>query len=300
VALSDSTGHVWFETKNYYGPGEIIAQVEDKGKNKYRVDITIPFSDEPAYTRLPPFSLPSKAGDRLLRESIAMQAQNIYLADSLRKFELPLLGDTLPFYGRAEFSYLLDDYKRFTTMEEVLREYVSPITVALRGGQLHMNIVDESVQDVYRSNILVLLDGVPISDYNRIFSYDPLKVKKLEVIPRRYIYGSRYYYGIASFETYDGKFNGFELDPTLIAVDYEGLQLQREFYSPRYDGTTVGSRIPDLRSTLYWAPHVTIDKDAKTDLKFYTSDRKGKFIVALEGMTRSGRPVFASSSFEVQ
>jgi hypothetical protein len=300
LARSDSSGNVLFETRNYFGPGEVIAQVGGSNKNKYRIDLYSPFSDDPSFSSLPAFALTNKIEDRLLEKSIAMQAQNIYRADDIRKFTVPQLKDTLPFYGNAEFRYLLDDYKRFTTMEEVLREYVTCINVVLRNGQLHMSIFDESLREVYHDNILVLLDGVPLPDYNKIFSYDPLKIKKLEVVPRRYLYGPRYFSGIASFETYDGKFNGFDLDPALIAVDYEGLQLQREFYSPRYDGNTVQNRIPDLRTTLYWYPQLVTDTSKKTNLQFYTSDQKGKFIVVLEGISQKGQPVFAATSFEVE
>ncbi len=300
LARSDSMGNVFFDTRNYYGPGELIAQANRVNNNNYRIDIYSPFSDDPSYSALPSFSLTTKTSDRLLEKSIAMQAQNIYQADNIRKFNVPLVKDTVPFYGNAEFRYLLDDYKRFTTMEEVLREYVTSINVVLRNGQLYMSIFDESIREIYHDNILLLLDGVPLADYNKIFSYDPLKVKKLEVIPRRYLYGQRYYSGIASFETYDGKFNGFDLDPSLIAVDYEGLQLQREFFSPQYDGNAAINRIPDLRTTLYWYPQLLVDDSRKANLQFYTSDQKGKFIVVLEGINQKGQPVSATSSFEVQ
>jgi|GraSoiStandDraft_4_1057263.scaffolds.fasta_scaffold00175_14 hypothetical protein len=300
VSRSDSTGVVKFEVKNYYGPGDIIAQVDAPNKNNYRVDFYSPFADEPSSFILPAFSLPASYEDILLQKSIAMQAQNIYKGDSIRRFSLPQLHNNYPFYGRPEISYQLDDYKRFTTMEEVLREYVTPVNVTLRDAKLHLSIFDEFTREVYHDNILVLLDGVPLADYNKIFSYDPLKVKKLDVIPRRYIYESRYFSGIASFETYDGKFDGFHLDSALVAVDYEGLQLQREFYSPRYDINSTQTRIPDLRTTLFWQPQLVAETSKKTMSRFYTSDQKGKFIVVLEGISKKGEPVFATSSFQVE
>lgn len=300
VAESDSLGIVRFEVPAYYGTGEIIAQVEATNKNNYRVDFFNPFSDEAPFSLLPPFSLTPEKENMLLERSIAMQAQNIYTADSIRRFGLPNLPDTLPFYGRAEYRYALDDYKRFTTMEEVLREYVTPINVQMRNNKLYLSVFDEMTREVYHDNILLLLDNVPIHDYNKIFSYDPLKIKKLEVVPRKYIYRSRYYSGIASFETYDGKFNGFELDPALVAVDYEGLQLQREFYSPRYDNNSGQSRIPDLRTTLYWDPQVNIEGVKKSARRFYTSDQKGNYRIVLQGISEKGQPVFATGSFRVE
>lgn len=300
LAQSDSLGNIQFEVPGYYGTGEIIAQVDAPNKNDYRIDFNSPFSDDACFTPLTQLSLRQKEEESILERSIAMQAQNIYESDSLRRFFAPDLQDTLPFFGRSEYTYMLDDYKRFTTMEEVLREYVTPINVALRGGKLYLSIFDESTKEIYHDNMLVLLDGVPLVDHNKIFSYDPLKVKRLDVVPRRFVYRSRYFHGIASFETYTGKFDGFELDPALVAIDYEGLQLQREFYSPKYDSNSSESRLPDFRTTLYWNPTLLINETGKASLRFFSSDQKGKFVVVIEGLTRKGNPVFATTSFSVE
>ena len=292
-AISDSIGIVRFEVKDYYGPGDIIAQVE--GPDKYRVEFFSPFSDEPAVMKLPAFVLSPEDSSWVLQKSIAMQAQNIYNADSIRRFAVLELADTLPFYGKAEFIYKLDDYKRFTTMEEVLREYVAPINVVVVNGKLQMSFYDYTTQQVYRENLLILLDGVPLADFNKIFTIDPLKIRKLSVIPGRFILGSQLYYGVASFDTYNGKFDGYELDPSLIGVDYEGMQLEREFYSPAYDNVSVKSKKPDMRTTLYWKPEAD-----KSSIQFYTSDIKGKFVVVLKGFSKNGEPVFGSTMFEVK
>ncbi|HJS55748.1 MAG TPA: hypothetical protein VJ765_14435, partial [Chitinophagaceae bacterium] len=148
---------------------------------------------------------------------------------------------------------------------------------------------------------LVLLDGVALTDPDKIFSYDPLKVKKLDVIRDRYVSGKSIFKGIASFTTYEGVFDGFDLDPKLMAIDYNGLQLQREFYSPVYKTKEqIESRIPDLRNTLIWSPDINIDREGKALIQLYTSDRKGKYIVVVQGMNEHGDFVSAITSFEVK
>lgn len=295
VSKTDADGLVYFNIKKYYGPGEIIVQADPFHANNYRVDVQTPFTDEQLANPIP-FLAVSKANAAMLTQrSIAMQSQNLYRPDSLRRFTLPSFEDTLPFYGRPEFAYNLDEYKRFNTMEEVLREYVSSINVAPQNGKPVMSMWDEKNMALYKDNILVLLDGVPLKDYNKIFTYDPFKVKRLEVVPRRYLMGPFIFSGIASFETYNGKFDAFDLDPAIIAVDYEGLQLKREFYSPSYGSAADRNRrIPDFRTTLFWNP------DASTTQSFYTSDQTGKFQVILQGINHKGETVTATTSFEVK
>jgi len=301
IATSDSNGVALFDVKDYYGPGEIIVQAGNESTNSYRMDILTPFADEYKPGRLPFFSLQKSEEKNLSDKSIAMQAQNIYVADSIRRFYPPVLTDTFPFYGKAEYTYRLDEYKRFTTMEEVLREYVVPVKVVLRNGNLYMSIFDDAANESYIDKSLVLLDGVPLMNIHKIFAYDPLKVKKIEVVAMKYQLGGIIFNGIASFETYQEKFDGYELTPGIIAVDYEGLQLQREFYSPLYENSSDREkRIPDTRSTLHWAPNVSTDKEGKGSLQFYTSDQRGNFLIVLQGFDTRGEPVSAVQSFMVE
>ena len=158
-----------------------------------------------------------------------------------------------------------------------------------------------SLHDFYDGNVLILLDGVPLSDANKIFFYDPLKVKSLAIVQSQYVVGSSVFNGIASFSTYDGVFNGFSLDPRLVAIDYDGLQLQREFYSPVYETKEQSEkRIPDFRNTLLWSPDITTDQEGKAMIQFYTSDRPGKYMVVLQGMSSGGGFVSAHTFFEVK
>ena len=86
-----------------------------------------------------------------------------------------------------------------------------------------------------------------------------------------------------------------------MAIDFNGLQLQREFYSPVYKTKEqIESRMPDLRNTLLWLPDITTDREGKALIQLYTSDRKGKYIVVVQGMNENGDFVSAMKTFEVK
>jgi hypothetical protein len=301
TARSNASGEVTYEVKNFYGNSQVIAQPGWDADSSYKVEIIKPYAQATGLKKYTPYRLSEKSKEMLLQRSIGMQVQNIYSGDSLRRFMNPVIPDTLPFYGQAQRSYRLDDYKRFTTMEEVLREYVTEIGVNLRRGKLHLRIFDFSIRDFYDNYTLVLLDGVPLTDGDKIFSYDPLKVKRLDIFHSPYINGHLVFYGIASFITYTGVFDGYELDPKLLTIDYDGLQLQREFFSPVYKTKEQSeSRLPDMRNTLYWNPDIITNKDGKTVLQFYSSDRKGQYQVVVHGMNDRGDFVTRNATFEVK
>ncbi|MCD2424030.1 hypothetical protein LQ567_14725 [Niabella pedocola] len=301
---SDSSGIVRFNVKRYFGPGDVFLKPTPATSlaGSYKAALISPFIDSAnrSFTQLPYFPAPADSA-YLLRRSIAMQTTNIYYRDKINSYAVPQPPDTLPFYGKPEISYLLDDYKRFSTMEEVLREYVRPVNVVMRDRKLHMTIYDDKYQTVYKYAVLVLLDGVPLTDYNSIFNYDPYKVKRLDVVPRRFVLGASLYSGVVSFQTYNSKFDGFELDPAAVAIDYEGLQLQRVFYAPVYaTGQKGDPRIPDNRTTLLWEPDIRLQGREPLKLNCFTSDFKGVYKVVLQGISNKGTPVFSEATFTVK
>jgi hypothetical protein len=298
TAISDSTGTISFDIKDFYGAGELTLQTNPYKDSFYKVEIVSPFSEQYTNVIQPPLNLTPALQNTLQNHSISMQAQHIYLADSIAKYYKPNIIDTFSFYGMANNKYRLDDYKRFTTMEEVLREYVREVNVGIKGSNtsLRFKLLNETRREFYTDNILVMVDGIPLFNANRIFNVDPLKINNIEIIPRNYVLGSSVFQGVANFLSYDGTYKGLELEPNALTIDYEGLQMQREFYVPDYSTEAqLNNRIPDLRNTLLWVPNVSSNQ-----ISFYTGDNKGKFLVVLQGITENGQPISSTAQFEVK
>ena len=296
---SDKDGLVQFNVKNYYGPGVVVLQTNTEKDSMYQVQILNPFSESFDTLRNNLVQLAPDLENSLLKSSIGMQVQNVYHADSILRL-IQLQKDSLPFYGTPNNSYLLDDYTRFTTMEEVLREYVREINVRKRGGQYQMIVYNDAEQLFFRENSLIMVDGVPLFNQSSLFSYSPLKVRKLDVLTRRYFIGQLIFNGVASFTTHAGNFEGLELNPRAVIIDYEGLQQQREFYAPVYEtDQQLSSRLPDFRNTLHWIPSIKHNGN-RQQVSFYTSDQKGKYKVVIQGISKDGRSGATAFTFDVQ
>ena len=147
---------------------------------------------------------------------------------------------------------------------------------------------------------LTLINGIPVFDPNKIIKYDPLKVKKIEIVKRKYFYGPSIFNGIVNFITYYPDASMIS-DLNAMILEYDGLQYQREFYSPVYENQEqISSTLPDFRNVLYWSPDIQTDAQGKTEINFYTSDLKGKYIVILQGLNADGKAGKKSISFEVK
>ena len=287
-SISDSAGHVKFEMKDFYNSSEIIVQAGTQYDSVYRVEIDNPFCNNYSLTTLPYFHLPKWAPHTLLERSIGMQVQNIYTGDKIKLFKNPAV-DTAAFYLTADKNYLLDNYTRFTTMEEVLREYVVNVFVTKSGGKYHFPVYDEGNKILFTSDPLNLLDGVPVFNFNKFLTIDPMLIKKLEVVSRQYILGSSSFNGILSWTSYKGDLANYELDAHSIILDYDALQVQREFYSPQYKNEKeLSSHLPDFRNVLMWMPDITIGDSGNKNIEFYTSELPGKYAMLVQGIAANG------------
>ncbi len=297
-ALSDSTGHLLFNTKRMFGPGEIVLQTNTEVDSNYHINIVTPFSDKYSSTVLPQFKLDAAIQNALVVNSVNMQVQNIYSAAKLKQYYNPVT-DSSTFYGSAAKQYKLDDYTRFTTMEEVLREYIAEINVVKQQKRFHIKVISPN-GFLYEGDPLVLLDGVPVFNIDKVFTIDPLRINTLDMINTDYYWGPIAAPGIISYTSYKGDMAGFELDPKAVVLDYEGIQLQREFYSPVYDTEArQKSRLPDFRNVLYWSPDTNTDATGKADVSFYTSDKTGKYIAVMQALTADGMAGSYYLKFEV-
>jgi hypothetical protein len=299
-ATCDEGGRIHFELKDFYGAPEVITQTNPED-SAYRIEINNAFSEKYSETLLPGFEFQRMDSGLLTDKSVAMQVLNRYGGERLKHFTFLPGIDTSVFYYKADHSYLLDDYTRFTTMEEVLREYVVLILVQRRRGHFHLPVLDVNNNQFFETDPLILLDGVPVFNIDSLIALDPLKMKRLETVQHRAFMGSASFPGILNWTTYKGDLGGYILDPRATVVDYEGLQLEREFYAPSYaTDEQAASHLPDFRNVLYWAPQLPTNGQGRGALSFYSSDLPGKYVVVVEGLAADGRAGTGIASFEVE
>jgi hypothetical protein len=300
AAASDSNGVLRFEMRDFYTNGELVLRPEKPEDSIWSMEVQSPFSAARSHKPFSFFSFGRMDSVALTEYHRDVVVQREYGGLRPGAFFLPDI-DTTAFFGKPDKSYLLDDYVRFTTMEEVLREYVAETSVRNRGGHFEVSVFDKRrTQTLLEPAPLVLLDGVP-TDINRVIGYDPLKVKRLDIITEGYFYGNLAFGGILSFVTYHGDLTGFDLDQHSVVVDYAGLEAEREFDSPTYDTKEeLDSRLPDFRRLLYWQPNIITDGRGNNTQRFFSSDEPGRYVVVVQGVSDDGEVGWGVREFEVK
>jgi len=296
-SITDAEGIANFEIKNSFGTREFILQSSDSNA---KINFVSPFSTRYTNRILPPFNTQSTDSITSTRKNVYAQIQQTYhekMLDSFIRFK----DDKTPFFIKPDVVYPLDRFTRFTSMEEVMREYIREVNVVNYGGSFHLHVMNGISRMPFQTDPLVLLDGVAMLDMNKFMEYDPFKIKSIAVVTKKYFLGNINYFGIIDCKTYNGDMNGFALDPRSVILDFDGLQQRREFFSPTYQTQQqISSRMPDFRTLLYWNPSLKISSGTNTNVEFYSSDAVGKYVIVVEGISDKGTPATSKVYFEVK
>lgn len=299
TALSQPDGNCWFHLDNFHGIRTLITQTNSQTDSNCRMEVASPWSERFAPYPLPFPDSPSRWSSQLLQRSIDAQAENAYLRAIKHRVDAAT-DDTVAFYGSADLKYDLDDYVRFVTMEEVIQEFVENVHVRRRSGHTYFRVKNALFNLFFEDDPLLLLDGIPVFNADKLVVTDPAKIEKIEVVSHKYILGPSVTDGLVSFRSYDGEFAGYELDPNAVAVQFSGLDQHREFYTPVYSSDNKGQpSIPDLRNELLWAPDIVVGAAGRQTVPLYTSDVNGKFALVVQGITPDGVAGYSVVTFSV-
>ena len=240
-------------------------------------------------------------------QSLNMQVSNLYQEynqihgrpDTLNKL-------SVPFYGSPDFRYDLDDYTRFPELEEVFREFVTKVSIRKKAGTLQLFVWDQYSNNrsianniFFEEPALVLVDGMPVSNLDRLMEVDPLRFKSIEGINKRYLIGDEEFHGIVNLISYKEDFSGREPFFNIELVNRSGIDQTYYFYHPDHGSASERSRIPDRRNTLYWNNQITISNKIE-ELLFYAADVAGSYHIVVKGQTADGRLVEGSKMFTVK
>ena len=143
------------------------------------------------------------------------------LSDDTAEDVVPMDYDETVFGTKPDLTYNLDEYRQFLTIREVLLEYVSCVKYT-KIDDLPRLIVRRE-QDVYNSSLptLVLIDGMPVNDVDRLLNYDARRIHYINIYASQFKFGYGVYNGILSFVTRSGRLTNYPIERNMQYLVYE-------------------------------------------------------------------------------
>ncbi len=290
-------GKVKFVTKALSGRQQVVTTVLNQvDEQKYRIDLESPFIEniEVEYSQL---LIPEHYQNAVLKRSVALQTSVAYRGDSLFRYnEKPASW----FLWTPDERFNLDQYTRFPTMQEVIIELIPSLRFRETAGKKMLSIY--SGDTGYNAGAtLVLLDGVPLPDYEDIFNYDPQFIKHIDIYKNSFIFSGIYFAGIVNFQTENYNLPDYKMNSSTRILTYDTPQLKAGIFVPEYrNKETIKMPLPDLRYTLLWEPFVKTEGKTELDIDFFTSDYPGEFKIKAEAISKTGEIILGEEYFTVE
>ena len=133
----------------------------------------------------------------------------------------PMIYDDKVLGTKPELTYNLDEYRQFLTIREVLLEYVMCVSKKEFNGTTKLVVRDEMSPFHEFLPSLVLIDGMPVIDTERLLNYDARRIHHINIYGSQYTFGNSIYNGILSFVSRTGQLTNYPTEPNMQYLEYE-------------------------------------------------------------------------------
>jgi len=196
-------------------------------------------------------------------------------------------------FGFADYTFVADDKSpHFSSILMLIQFSIPGVTVS--GNSVRFS--------KYNDSALIMIDGaeVEMDELQSVSTDDVARIESINTA-RAAVLGSKGGNGAILIYTKEGSSNSRRSTVFhSIIKEINGYQEARFFYSPKYDTTSNGTDIPDLRNTLYWNPYIQPDENGNACVSFYNSEADSNVNVTLEGITSNGIPIVVKTNYSVK
>lgn len=287
----DNSGNVFFVTERFSLKSEIATVINSENPGNMKIDILSPYAAEPI-AELPKLTIDSAVLKELLPSSVGLQAN--------KHFGVKSFANSIPDYDliyKPYKTYKLDEYTRFSTLEEVIVEFVTNVKFRKIEKSRKLSVVSPEMGAYTLGNSLVLLDNIPVFDHELLLNFNPLFIDEIKIFMGKYVFGGIFFDGIVSFNTYKRNYNGFKLDASTSIVNYPVIQSEIQQTDLN---TTISENTPDFRQTLLWRPNIKPVGQDNIIIPFKTGDYIGKFKIKVSILTKKGETLNEVDFIEVE
>ena len=288
-------GTVDFSTGNVYGSRDMVCEIVGLDDSRdCRLMIESPFIGVKV-ADIPSLKLSESVKDALELRISALDTK--VAPDTLVEY-LPRRGSIFLSDELCK-KYHLDDYRRFPTIRETLVEITPDLRIRkdIKGRPQIQTVLEGMVRDntSFSGNMLVMIDGVPVKDIEKLLEFDAMLIGDILVYPYSYSLGNAIFGGVVDFVTKQGDISSFKFDRNVVIVDWQG-----ESYPVAYICSEVPYGGDDFRHTLYWHPQIELEAGARKEIKVRTPSYPGTFRIVAEGLSEDGKPVRSETLLEVR
>ena len=293
AVMTDSSGRFFFSLPKYTGYRDLLLCADNIPAANPKILVDNDFCTVPVHIPTNNFTLTPKERETALNMAINIQLGS-YFKTGQSSDSVNERSEDHPFYGKPNVTLDIDKYIQLPTLEDYFNELPTLVSIRKSKGEKYFRIFGE--QDgmtVY--NPLVLIDLVAINNPALVLKIPPSEVSRIEVVNLLYLKGDQIYGGIINIISKKGDFAGINLPSSGVFLNYK-------FLADNSNDPGINQRQPhkpDTRNTLFWNPHLLLNKDHIARETFKLSGAPGNYLIILNAINSKGEAIEQISRLEV-
>ena len=296
TGTTDEKGVIHFILPLHYGQTSLMISPSETKGTKPIIEITEQQTERKSIA-FPCLALKEEMRTDIEERIFNSRVSKRFYGEASRAYSIPD-RDTSDFYGKPDERFLLDEYVRFPNMEEVIAEIIPPLRVKKEGGVQVLQVLNLPTKSFFEKEPLVLVDGVPLQNSKALIESDPLLVRSIDLVTRRYYIGEVEFSGIVHFKTYRGDRALLSNGDNDLITSFKGVQETASLQAPVFSASN--ERMPDSRNLLLKEQSLKPDASGTVSLRFNTSDALGDYKIVVKGLSKGGQEITSSSIITVK
>lgn len=300
-SVTNASGKFYFQLDDFLYNKDLYISIPDHSKAK---ESTLTIDDKYALYHMYNLtgSFISNQSKQFIKKSQTIADINKTYKNQFVKSEIDpnTRGIRRNVYYKTDYRVLLADYVPLNNFAEIVTETLPYIRLRKNVSTYEVEIVD-SENKIFLKNPAIFLNGMLINNINYIVNFGSDKIRRIETICHRRVFGSMEFNGIMSVFTSPDVKNEIFFDQQSLHLLPVTLLNRSHYIIPEYSThEKMVSHYPDFRQLLYWNPSVEIERGQPLSLEFYTSDDRGMYIINIEGIASDGTPISCNGYFDVR
>jgi hypothetical protein len=291
---ADSSGRFFLTLPDSYKEQDLFISAYHNEIGNLRVNIDQDYCMEAL--SLPSYPIKIDSADEAFVQAMVVNAQ---IGDQYSGPEMDQGKQEAPeegyFYGEPTSVIHFDDFIKLPTMEEYLTEVTPQISVRRSMRRKELRVLGPH-PDMQFYDPLILVDGVAVFDVEAVLAISPGYIERLEVVEAPFVRGNLTFGGILNIISRKGDMGYIDLPSSGLLVNYN---MFGKVPSGRQASQVDNPRMPDVRNTIYWNPHIRIRSGEEPELTFISPEVRGNYQVVVRGFDSGGSYFESSYSFRV-
>lgn len=281
---TNKQGRFAFTFPEQYGPRDYLMNYIEEYDPSWQIDIMDEYASLEIKTPQKKVSFTLQELEFLRQQSLNNKLKELYFLE--KSISRPLADTVAPkklFYGVPDISILVDDYIDLPNVREVIFEVVPYVVVRQHKKQYELKVTgDYLFSSEYPT--LILLDGIPVYDYQELLALPPDRIKSIDAINAFYVHGNAIFEGIVNIKSRNNDFGGLNIPPTTIMSTM--ILPEKGSYLPILNTRNKQSGMPDFENLLLWERSAASSASEKN---IFIGDNPGEYIISIYGFDNNAR-----------